>query len=71
MPELDGKLRLVDKLNPTGGRLEILLNGLWGTVCSYHFDREDADVACRQLGYSRAVQIIRKLVSLVIDLLHL
>ena len=60
--ERDGTLRLVDKFSPTSGRLEILKDGLWGTVCSYHFDREDADVACRQLGYTRAVQIIPKLV---------
>lgn len=33
------------------GRLEILLNGHWSTVCS-DFDYADADVACRQLGFT-------------------
>ena len=65
-PELDGQLRLVDKISPTSGRLEILKDGLWGTVCSYHFDNEDADVACRQLGYNRTAQVLRKLVLITI-----
>ena len=33
------------------GRLEILLDRNWGTVCSDGFDSNDAAVACRQLGF--------------------
>ena len=33
------------------GRLEIFLQGEWGTVCNDGFDSIDADVACRRLGY--------------------
>ena len=61
-PEPDGRLQLVDGNNPSSGRLEILKNGLWGTVCSVHFDKADADVACKQMGYSQSLQILEKLV---------
>ena len=61
-PELDGKLRLIDGDNPSSGRLEILKNGVWGTVCSAHFDKTDADVACKQMGYNHSLQILKKLV---------
>ena len=54
-------MRLVDKYGNTGGssgRLEVFLNGHWGTVCFAKpdhvsvFDDNDANVACRQLGYA-------------------
>ena len=37
------------------GRLEIFLNGKWGTVCSNTFNQVAADVSCIQLGYIKAL----------------
>ena len=57
-------LRLVTTIaNITdGGRLEILQDGVWATVCNNGFDQIDADAACRSLGrgfvYGFACQVI-------------
>ncbi|XP_038077821.1 deleted in malignant brain tumors 1 protein-like [Patiria miniata] len=47
--------RLVDGPHPNQGRLELLYEGAWWTVCDDDWDMKDAEVACRQLGFASAV----------------
>ncbi|XP_033754728.1 deleted in malignant brain tumors 1 protein-like [Pecten maximus] len=45
-------IRLVDGFSVTSGRVEVFQNNQWTSVCDDFWDREDAKVVCRMLGYS-------------------
>ena len=40
----------MDSLNPYEGRVEIFINGEWGTICDDGIEIESAIVICRALG---------------------
>lgn len=47
-----GSVRLVGGDDNAEGRVELCLGAEWGTVANNTWDESDADVVCRQLGYT-------------------
>ena len=54
----DGDIRLENGTDSAEGRVEVYLEGQWGTVCDDLWGLEDATVACRQAGYLGALQAL-------------
>ena len=49
MDALVSAVRLTDAIR---GRLEVKMDGVWGTVCDDQFTTTNAEVVCRELGYT-------------------
>ena len=49
-----GSLRLANGYASSVGRVEIWFSNQWNTVCDDYWNIEDANVACRQLGFGSA-----------------
>ena len=47
----------MDGKNQTEGRVTILYNGQYGTVCNDLFDLQSANVLCRQLNFTGAINV--------------
>lgn len=43
-------MRLVNGSSSRSGRVEVLHQGFWGTICASDFDMKAADVVCRMTG---------------------
>ena len=48
----NGTVRLLNGKSQYEGTVELCISGVWGTVCDDRWDDVDANVVCRQLGFS-------------------
>ena len=46
----DGDIRLADGVVTNEGRVEVCVNGEWGTICDHNWGAAEAHVVCNQLG---------------------
>ena len=49
---IDGTVRLSGSSVEIAGRVEICLEEIWTSLCDQSWDFKDAQVVCRELGYS-------------------
>ena len=51
---------LVNGSNPLEGRVEVYVDGQWGTVCDDFWNLIDGVIACQQLGYGTVYDTLRE-----------
>ncbi|WAR21595.1 FBN2-like protein, partial [Mya arenaria] len=58
-PNVLQDVRLVDGVGLYDGRIEVLYNGTWGTICRNNYRYQNSVVICRMLGASRQEETTR------------
>ena len=56
-PTYNFQVRLVNGSNAAEGRVEVLYDRTWGSICEDEWSIEDAHVACRMLGFPSALSV--------------
>ena len=56
---VNGSIRVMGGSSSMEGRVEVCQNGDWGTVCDDGWTTVDANIACRQLGFSNSGEMNR------------
>ncbi|RXG56219.1 Antigen WC1.1 [Armadillidium vulgare] len=53
------QIRLVGGKGPHEGNVQVLLKGRWGFICDDGFAWNEADLICKELGFSKSVKFTR------------
>ena len=56
-----GEIRLTGGTTQYEGRVEVCINGVWGTICDYGWDIRELYAVCHQLGYQGNNMLYRDL----------
>ena len=48
-------MRINGQSHPHKGLLELYMNGKWNKICTKNWSFNEANVACRQMGFTRAL----------------
>ena len=63
-------MRLVGGSSYNEGVVEVYYNGRWGSVCYSGWDKHDANIVCRQLGFKSAELVdfgLRPIADILLD----